>query len=318
MASLVDRRLIFVTGKGGVGKTAVATALGLVAANRGKRTLICELDARGDVADAFGLEPIGFDPVRVRGLSAGAGELSLMAMDTEASLREYLHLHLRLPMVGRLGPLARTFDFVADAAPGVKEILSVGKVAWEVREENYDLVVVDAPASGHIVGLLAAPQAISELVQVGLIRSQTDWVQDILADPLRTGVVVATTAEEMPVTESIELLATLRQKTSVDIAALVVNRVLPELFTRREEELFDHLATGAARRKLVAEVGPGYDSVVEAARLATGLRRRAAGHLGRLRDVEVGVPIVYLPEQFGAETGRPRTEQLAAALDEEL
>ena len=90
-----------------------------------------------------------------------------MAMDTEESLREYLRLQLKVPLIGRIGPVARTFDFVADAAPGVKEILTVGKLCHEVRERHYDLIVVDASATGHVVGQLAAPQAINELVKVG-------------------------------------------------------------------------------------------------------------------------------------------------------
>src|SRR3546814_17541486 len=112
-----------------------------------------------------------------------------MSMDTEESLKEYLRLQLKVPLVARIGPLARTFDFVANAAPGVKEILTVGKLLWEVREEHYDLVVVDAVASGHITGQLAAPQAIQQLVQVGMVRDQTDWMIEILADASRTGVV---------------------------------------------------------------------------------------------------------------------------------
>ncbi len=104
-------------------------------------------------------------------------------MDTEASLREYLRCNLRIPVVGRIGPLAKAFDFVATAAPGVREILTVGKLCYEVRENHYDLVVVDASATGHIIGQLAAPQAINDLVKVGLIRSQTDWMLDILSDP---------------------------------------------------------------------------------------------------------------------------------------
>ena len=99
--------------------------------------------------------------------------LFAMSMDTEESLKEYLRLQLKIPLVARLGPLARTFDFVANAAPGVKEILTVGKFLWEVREQSYDLVVVDAVATGHITGQLAAPQAIQELVQVGLVKDQT-------------------------------------------------------------------------------------------------------------------------------------------------
>ena len=131
-------------------------------------------------------------------------------MDTEASLREYLKLHLRIPVVGRIGPLAKAFDFVATAAPGVREILTVGKFCWEVRERHYDLVVVDAPASGHIVGQLAAPQAINDLVKVGLIRSQTDWMLDILSDPRQTGLVAVCTPEEMPVSETLELAERVR------------------------------------------------------------------------------------------------------------
>ena len=110
-------------------------------------------------------------------------------------------------MVGRIGPLAKAFDFVATAAPGVREILTVGKLCYEVRERHYDLVVVDAPATGHIVGQLAAPQAINNLVKVGLVRSQTDWMLDILSDPATTGLVAVATPEEMPVNETIELAA---------------------------------------------------------------------------------------------------------------
>ena len=128
-----------------------------------------------------------------------------MSMDTEASLREYLKLHLRIPVVGRIGPLARAFDFVATAAPGVREILTVGKLCYEVRERHYDLVVVDAAATGHIVAQLDAPQAINDLVKVGLIRTQTDWMLEILSDPAQTGLVAVTTPEEMPVAETLEL-----------------------------------------------------------------------------------------------------------------
>ncbi len=175
-----------------------------------------------------------------------------MSMDTEASLREYLKLHLRIPVVGRIGPLAKAFDFVATAAPGVREILTVGKLCWEVREHHYDLVVVDAPASGHVVGQLAAPQAINDLVKVGTIRSQTDWMLDILSDPHRTGLVAVCTPEEMPVSETLELERRVREETTVRTAAVVVNRVLPELFGQREEEIFEQLRSHAVERELSA------------------------------------------------------------------
>ena len=199
MPSLLDRELLFVTGKGGVGKSTVAAALGLLAAEQGKRTLVCEFDAKGNLADFFEAGETSFTPREVHpGLWA-------MSMDTEESLREYLSLQLKLPILAKIGPLARTFDFIADAAPGVKEILTVGKVAWEVKEDHYDLVIADAAASGHVVAQLSAPQAIGELVKVGLIKEQTSWLSDILDDPARTGVVIVSAPEEMPVAETIEL-----------------------------------------------------------------------------------------------------------------
>ena len=133
---LLDRRLLFVTGKGGVGKSTVAAGLALLAAERGKRTLVCEVDAKGALSDMFEVSTTDFTPREVQ------PRLFAMSMDTEESLKEYLSLQLKIPLVARIGPLARTFDFIANAAPGVKEILTVGKLCWEVRERHYDLVVV--------------------------------------------------------------------------------------------------------------------------------------------------------------------------------
>src|SRR6202035_1131889 len=233
-----------VTGKGGVGKTTVAAGLAQLAAEHGKRVLVCEVDAKGDVTSLFEAPPTDFTPREI------APNVWSMSMDTEASLREYLKLNLRIPIVGRIGPLAKAFDFVATAAPGVREILTVGKFCYEVREKHYDLVVVDASATGHIVGQLAAPQAINDLVKVGLIRSQTDWILEILSDPARTGLVIVSTPEEMPVNETIELSKRGAEETTVKLAAIVVNRVLPELFGRGEEEVFDRLADPAVRPKV--------------------------------------------------------------------
>src|SRR4051812_30440406 len=113
----------------------MAAALGLLAAQQGKRVLLCEVDAKGNLADFFESKRYGFQP---RELQPG---LYAMAMDTEDSLKEYLSLQLKVPLIARVGPLAKSFDFVASAAPGVKEILTVGKLCWEVRERHYDLVV---------------------------------------------------------------------------------------------------------------------------------------------------------------------------------
>jgi anion-transporting ArsA/GET3 family ATPase len=208
---------------------------------------------------------------------------------------------------------------VANAAPGVKEILTVGKLTYEVREDNYDLVVVDASATGHVVGQLGSPVAINELVRVGLVRNQTDWMIDLLTDPATTGVVVVTVAEEMPVTETLELIERLQSETDIDVASVVVNRVLPELFARGEEDIFDVLRAPAGRGALAAEVGDGIVGVLEGAELAVNLRRSRVPHLERLRDgLPAGLPLVYLPFLFHRSHGVRATSRIAEALGDEM
>jgi anion-transporting ArsA/GET3 family ATPase len=314
---LLDRKLLFVTGKGGVGKTTVSAGLAWLAASAGKRTLVCELDAKGDLASSFETARTRFEEREV------APNLWAMSMDAEASLRQYLLLQLRVPRIAGIGTVARMFDFVASAAPGVREIVSVGKLCWEVRERHYDLVVVDAVASGHIIGQLAAPQAINRLVQVGPVRQQTGWMLDVLSDRATSGVVIVATPEEMPVTETIELVSRLEAETTVGLAAIIVNRVLPELFGTREEQVFDALCTPSATERLAGRLGAEPERLLEAARLMVKMRRSRAAHLDRLRaalDSSPGgaAPLLLLPYLFLRSYGLRSTHQIAAALSAEL
>jgi anion-transporting ArsA/GET3 family ATPase len=311
--ALLDRRLLFVTGKGGVGKTTVAAALALLAAEQGKRTLVAEVDAKGNLADFFETGPTDFEPREL------VPNLFAMTMQTEDSLKEYLRLQLKLPLVAKIGPLARTFDFVANAAPGVKEVLTVGKFLWEVRERHYDLVVVDAVATGHVVAQLAAPQGIREMVKVGLVREQTGWMLDLLGDPAVTGAVIVASPEEMPVNETIELSTRIATDTNVELAAVVVNRVLPELFGRGEEEVFEQLRTPAGLAAMSDAAGKQATVVLDAAELAVRLRRTRAEHLARLRaGLPAGLELLYVPELFAPHHGIRATRQVATALGDEL
>jgi len=313
---LLDRRLLFFTGKGGVGKSTVTAATAVLAAEQGKKVLLVEVDAKNNLTALFEHEPVGFEPRQVY------PGVFVMQMDTEASLREYLKVQARVPVFGRLGPLARAFDFVATAAPGVREILTVGKICWDLRESiqgraDWDLIVVDAAATGHVISQLDAPRAIQELVAVGPIRNQTDWMIELLRDPALTALNVVTSPEEMPVNEAIELVAAAREQLDVPLGVVVVNRVLPEPFTRGDEEVFAALHEPASLAALREGAGPGIDQVLDAARLAVSMRRSRAPHLAHLRD-EVDLPLLLLPYLFVRDHGLRVTRMVADALGQEL
>ncbi|MFM7262658.1 MAG: ArsA family ATPase [Acidimicrobiales bacterium] len=281
MTNLLDRRLLFVTGKGGTGKSTVACALARTASARGLRTLVCGMDGSDAVPRALGAGGIGYDPVEV------APNLSAMVMRTDRSLQEYVRIHLRLPLMPDISALASTFDFVADAAPGVKEVLGVGKVCWEVRERHFDLVVFDADASGHIVAQIASPRTINSLVPRGPLRDQTAWMLAILDDPAACAVVAVTTAEELPVTETVELVGRLRTGTRTEVAAVVVNSAEPAV---------PHDAQVLAADPWFASVAPAHARSVRMSVERRLAQTDATGALGAL-----GVPVMELPAVGGDE-----------------
>ena len=208
----------------------MAAALAAEAAATGKRVLAVDASASAD------LEPL----VAATGLS---GRFETLRLTTRSALDEYLKLYLKLPLgPSRLGPLAKIFDYVSAAAPGVREILMIGKVGWEARNGPWDEIIVDGPATGHVVEMINAPASMAELVPTGPLAQQTGWLREVLAAPT-TDVVLVTIPEELPVTETGELLERLRTETSTAVNLLVVNRTpvpvdddgLAEVARRRSE-----------------------------------------------------------------------------------
>lgn len=261
----------------------MSAALATAAAGQGKRVLACEMDDKGSLAAYLGRSTLGFTPVEV------APNVHAMAMNTEDSLREYIRLFLRVPIIGSLTPLARIFDFVANAAPAVKEILAVGKLCYEVRERNYDLVIVDSEASGHFVAQVSAPDALATLVRIGIVADQTKWMSELLHDPAVSTVLAVVTPEEMPVVETIELRERLGRATPIDFAGVLINRM---------PRVVDEVALTAS---LDASVGSETRDVVT---WLDGRRRSAEAHAARLAEAFELANVETLSEA-GADVGDP-------------
>ena len=220
---MLDKRLIVVSGKGGVSKSAVSAGLALLAQRRGLRVLAMEMGSPGGLSAHFGTGPLEFEPVELRpGLHA-------MQMVRSDALLEYLSIQLGIRGLNRFGPLARAFDALATTAPGIREIITIGKAIWEVREDRWDVVIADAPPTGQIGSYLRAPVTISELVPSGRIRVQAELMREILHDPALTSLVVVALPEELPVTETEETLEWLAKEDLVAPPVVVANRVLDEL-----------------------------------------------------------------------------------------
>ena len=220
-------------GKGGTGKTTLSAALALVAARRGKRVLCIEVDAKGDLPRALGSPPLGIEP---RVVQPG---ISCLSLRPEDALSEYLKLYFKVPRFARVTPLARVFEFVATSVPGAKDMLVVGKIAYEEKRLDgsrpaWDLIIVDTEATGHVLPQLNAARAMMELVKGGIIVGQVRWIDQILSDPARTLLTICALPEDMPVTEALELHDRARTETSIALGACFLNRCFPLTVTARQ------------------------------------------------------------------------------------
>jgi anion-transporting ArsA/GET3 family ATPase len=240
---MLDRRLLIVSGKGGVGKSAVTASLALLAARRGAGVLCIAMTDAVGLAVHLGVEDLGYEPRRVR-----AG-VDAMVVNRPRALDEYLRLQLRIPRAAPLGQFTRLFQVLIDTAPGVREIVSMGKPIHEVWRGRYDLVIVDAPPIGQLISYLRAPATIAELVPAGVVQEQAIRMRTTLTDPQTSGLLVVTMAEELPVAETIDALREMGTEALIDIVGIAVNRVVRPLHVAAG--VIDRLPDGPTRQAAV-------------------------------------------------------------------
>jgi anion-transporting ArsA/GET3 family ATPase len=307
--ALLDKRLLVITGKGGVGKTTVAAALGMAAARAGKRTMVCEVAEQERITSVFGVPAAGFSETQV------AENLNTLSVNPDDAKEEWLKFQLRSGALAGILGSSRIFQYLTAAAPGLAELVTMGKV-WELaqlerktaRATPYDLTIVDAPATGHGIALLRAPRTFGDIARVGPIRAQADKIDSFVTDPKLTAVVAVALAEEMPVNETVDLEDRLREAMGMDLAAVFVNAVLPERFT------------GADAKAMEAADGAGSPAAREALRRALAAHERAKGQrsqLGRLRR-GVDAPVATLPFLLSPEVGQEELEQLSHEIEKRL
>ncbi|MBA3232477.1 MAG: ArsA family ATPase [Propionibacteriales bacterium] len=225
-------RLHIVSGKGGTGKTTVASALALALASEGKKVLLCEVEGRQGIASIFDVAPLPYAERRIA-VGDGGGEVDALAIDPEAALLEYLQMFYRLGRAGRALDKFGVIDFATTVAPGVRDVLLTGKVYEAAgRKEHgrsvYDAVVLDAPPTGRIGRFLAVNSEVAGIAKVGPIRQQARSIMALLTSS-QTRVHLVTTLEEMPVQETLDAAAEL-SSLGLPFGAVVVNLLqAPEL-----------------------------------------------------------------------------------------
>lgn len=301
---LLDRRFLFVVGKGGVGKTTVATGLALAASRRGKKVLLALVNCQERVSRLLGTEPIGPE-IRTIGEN-----LDAVNMTPDAALEEYGLMILKVRAVYNAVFKNRLVRAFLKGTPGLEAWSMLGKAFYHAcpprGEPDYDLVIVDAPATGHALDMLRVPFVIESIAPPGILRRDAARAVDMFRDPERAGAVLVTLPEYMPASETIELADALSNELRVPILHLVINRVLSVLFAEKERPVLETLP---------AEIGE--DSTLWG--LAMAGRRRVLRETVQARAVSricghIDAPCSELPHYDGLEKDTEAIEALSQAL----
>ncbi|RPH70924.1 MAG: ATPase [Myxococcaceae bacterium] len=298
MSGLLDRRLLLVTGKGGVGKSTVAAALALRLASAGLRTLLCEVNADRRLGRMLGHPEVGSEVTPVE------ANLAMVDLEPDASMREYVLSKIPSQRVYRAVFENRLVRYFLRFIPALAETVMLGKVMWHLRQwpdapGGFDRIVLDLPATGHALTLLGVPHSLVSALPSGPMSTEADWMLELLTDPVITSTVLVSLPEELPVNETLELAQALRSRLKVRIGAVVLNQSVQSRFGP------GNLAALSGRPGLTA-LAQAYEEDA----------RRTEGSVERLRAIDA--PLVQLPRLVSPALGRAELEALGDVLAEGL
>lgn len=317
----LDRRILVVAGKGGVGKSTFAAAIALNAARAGLKTLLIGSDVREGLSHCLGTDKLVYKTRQIEDNLWGSN------ISGRESLEEFLILKLRVKLLYDQLLKRDLFHYFIAAAPGLEELFILGKMWFlcqpdgsGIKGVQFDRIVFDAPATGHGVSLFKTPQVILDTIRVGPIHHYTKDVLKLLTDPTHTAFHIVTLPEEMPVNESLELDHTVRVDVGMHRGTTFVNGVYPEVVPEGLANVWERVRNSPSR--LAAEAGVDLEPKIAEA-LVEGaervLRRRKLGevYLERLRT-EMAGPKVLVPYFFDVQPGRPLTDAVAVAVLEQV
>ena len=319
----LEPKILIVSGKGGVGKTTVAAALALVAARHGRKVCLAEVDRKGSLPKVFGQRHVlTYDP---REMFPDIWGLNILPED---ALVEYLEVQYHMRRLSWALTSTHFLDYITTAAPGLKDILVLGKI-WYLEQgrgtADFDTVVVDAPAAGHMLTFLSAPIGLADAVRLGPIKRQSEWLIQMLQDPKRSRVHLVTLAEEMPVSETLETAEALRQKLGISQGPVFANAIYSDLLTSTEEvelvkmiaeERLQEFEFQAARAGLTLDQ-EDLDALIGYFHFLTAKRSVQSRYLKKLRQT-LDEPLVELPFLFSAGLALPDIENLADVIEERV
>src|SRR6202158_1502314 len=296
MARLLDKRLLIITGKGGTGKSTISAAVALVSAGEGKRTLVCEVNAKDRATQLLGLPPAGPE------LTSVGENLWAVNIRPEDAMREYALMKVHLEAVYKAVFENRFVRYFLRFVPSLQELVMLGKVLYHLEQklpdgaDRFDTIVLDAPATGHAISFLSVPRVLAQTVHPGSLLREAERVKALLEDAAITAAILVSLPEEMPVTETVELGAGLRQR-EIHPQVTVLNAFTAPRFSDPD------LASLEGKRRLL--------TLAREHRRLSELSRQSREKLER----DLNLPLLTVARRYERRFAREAVEQIASELE---